>query len=299
VKKFISSLLILLSVCSSLDADTTKGKAIMGYLVDGINDIKYKDARVAFSLWTKDISMGENIDVHIEYFEDAEKTIKAYQNLAFEYLALNPIFYLQYQEVLDPISKEYWVIQKAQNRYEKMLLLVREESDIKNLNDLKSKSVMIRDDNYMGELFLDKEMLQEVHVSSKKHIKSLLKTKRHSTAILKTFFGKVDACIVPEYSFKLVSEMNPSISSKLVPLVISDAIFTPIMAIFHKNTQSWMIDAFKRNVESMDKTARGKSILELFKMKKIRQIDKEEMEPIKAYYSQYLSLQKKYVVDDE
>ena len=294
MKTLIFSLLVLLSISSSVNAEDMKGKAIMGYLVDGINDIKYKDARVAFSLWSKDISVNENIDVHIAYYEKAEKIIKDYQNVDFEYLALNPIFYLKYQEILDPISQEYWVVQKSKNKYERMLLLVREDSGIKNLSDLKLKHVMLRDDNYMGELFLDKELLQEVHVSSKKHIKSLVRTKKHSTAILKTFFAKADACIVPEHIYKLLSEMNPAISLKLVPLVKSELIFAPIMALFHNNTQEWMLNAFKRNAESMDKTTRGKSILELFKMNKIRRIDKKEIEAIKDYYGEYLEFQNQY-----
>jgi len=299
IKQFLVFFLLILYTPSISTAQTFRGTETMGYVLDGMNDIRFKDTQLAFSLWTKEIALNENMNIKVKYFETVKEIIKSYIDLEIKYIAMNPIFYLKNIDTLDPLTKQYWASQKTNYKYEKMIILVKKNSKIKNLSDLKNKKIITRNESYIGELFLDKEILQELHIGSSKHIKELIYTKRYSTAILKTFFGKSDACIVPEYAIKLVGEMNPAVASALVPIAQSQNIFLSNIALFHVNTDDWMINLFNKNVKNLDKTVRGQNVLDLFKMKKIRKIKKEELEPLKKYYKEYLDLKKKYgVIDD-
>lgn len=299
IKQFLVFLLLIFLTPSISTAQAFRGTETKGYLLDGMNDIRFKDTQLAFSLWTKEIALNENMNIIVKYYETDEEIIKSFVNLEIKYIAMNPIFYLKNTSSLDHLTKQYWVSQKTDKLYEKMVLLTKKDSGIKNLNDLKNKTIITRNGNYLGELFLDKEILQELHISSSKHYEELTYTKRYSTAILKTFFGKSDACIVPEYALKLVGEMNPAVASALVPIVQSEYIFISSLALFHSSTQDWMLKAFNENVANLNQSVRGQNILDLFKIKKIRKIEKKEVEPLKKYYKEYLNLKKKYGVRDD
>lgn len=60
-----------------------------------------------------------------------------------------------------------------------------------------------------------------------------------------------------------------------------------------------MVNAFKRNADSMDKTVWEQNINELFKMKRVSKMDKTNLQPLKDYYQKYLVLKERYGVKSE
>ena len=291
---------LFISVLSTpLHAKEKLKMSTIACLTDGLDDIKYKEIRLAFDLWNNEVVQNQNIEVKTLYYSDHTSIIKDFKNHIFETLRLNPIYYLQYQEDIDLIAEDYYIMQRAETHYEKMLLLVRNNSGIKNLEDLKDKVIGIKNDSYQAEFFLNKEMLEYLHRDSNGYIKEFKKTKKYTTALLNVFFKKVDACIVPEYVVKLVNEMNPLVGKVLIPIVQSQNIFMPSMAILHKDTPPFLKEMYRKNITNLEETVRGKNILTLFKIKRIRLIKLNELKALKAYYKEYLALQKKYRVDND
>jgi len=269
-------------------------KAVMVYLMDGIDDLRYKDGRIAFSMWAKDMATEENVELDIRYVEEEKGLYDGFIKEKFHYVGMNPIFYLRHKERLDPYVGQSWIMQRSENSFERMLLLVRRDSGLFGVGDLKGKKIVTRRDNYMGQLFLDVEMLQQLHEPAAKYVGEIEEIAQYSTAVLRTYFKKADACIVPEYAFELVAEMNPAIRKELMPIVRSDALFIPMIVMFHVNTGPGVLEAFARNVANLEHTARGRNILDLFKMKKARRVEPGELSALKAYYDRYLELQKRY-----
>lgn len=297
IKEFhiVIKIIAILSIfLTALQAQEMRN-ATMGYLTDGMNDIKYKDTRIAFSMWLEDLATKEFMDINMVYYDSSMNIVNDFINYELDYLTLNPIFYLKNQKIIDPWAEEFWVVNKGKNQLESYLILVREDSDIKTLKDLKNKSVGTREDNYLGKMYLESELLQVRRKYSRNYFKGYINTGKFSTAILNTFFGKVDACIVPSYTLDLVSEMNPSIKKSLRVIKRSEEIFFPILAIFHINTQRKIIDDFALSVKGLKESPRGRNILNLFKMEGLRRISKEKIAPMKEYYNNYLGLRKKYV----
>ena len=298
--KHIVLLLFLLTISvSAKSTDESASKGIIGYLMDGLSDIQYKDTRIAFALWTKEIAVDENIEVETQFFNSDKDIVEKYINNDFEAMTINPIFYLQNQKKLDATTQEYYIIQRSSTKYEKLLILVRKDSGIKSISNLENKIVGLRADSYYGKLFLDKEILKKTHRDSKKYIKKLRKTKRNSTALLNTFFKKTDACVIPKYTFDLLVEMNPSLKNELITIAESNNIFMPAISIVHKSTPKNLNDAYRRSIDRLQSTQRGKSILSLFKMKRIYPIRVEELKGIKEYYKEYTELKKLYRVEHE
>ena len=292
MKVFIFIFFYLFVLSSTLSANENKEKGSVAYLTDGLDEIKNKDIRLAFALWTSEIGKNQNVDIETLYYSSHKEIMKDFQNRVFDAFTLSPMFYLQYQESIDPVAGDYYVVQRTQTHYEKMLLLVRKDSSIDSFKDFKNRVVAIKSDSYQARFFFDKEMMEELHKESKGYIKKFKGTKKYTTAVLNVFFKKVDACVVPEYVLKLVSDMNPAVGKALIPIVQSQNIFMPAMTIFHKEAPSHLNQEYKKSISNLDITPRGKNILTLFKMKRIRPIESRELENLRVYYKEYLALKK-------
>ena len=290
----ISIILLLLFTLSFAQEEKYEYEGNMGYLVDGLDYIKYKDTRLAFDLWMQELANDQNVKTNIKYYDKVSSLIEDYKEFKIDYFSLNPYFFLKYSDVFYNLTTEFWMVKKSQERFQEYILLVREDSSIKHLKDLKNRSVLARSDDYMGKLILDAVLLKTLHTSSKKYLLEIAKSKSYSNTILQTYFKKYDACIVPSYALDIVVEMNPSVGKKLKILYKSEKIFMPIIAGFHKSAHVEVKQRFRNNVVNIQKSVRGQNILNLFKMKKLLQVSKEELKPLFRYYNEYITLKKKY-----
>lgn len=282
----VKLILIIIIPLQLLGNDSTKIDGKMGFLVDGINAIKYKDARIAFDLWKNEIS--ENNDIHpsIEYIDTEEEIINGYKNFEFQYITMNPFFYLKNMKLIDKLTQSCLITKEGKEDFDQYVLLVRDKK-IKTFKDLKGKRVAIKDDDYLSTIFLELEGSKKLSKNFRISSYDIIKTKKNSTAILNTFFGKADACVVPLSTYELVIELNPSISKKLKKLIVSEKIFMPIVTFFHKDSNKKFVDIITNEIDVLTSTSRGRNILNLFKMNEIKPIECKELEPIKEFYKKY------------
>lgn len=293
MSKLFKTICIITLLFSSLYGKEIKGVA--GYLTDGMDNIKYKDTHIALKMWMDDFTHESNAVVDLIFYNSSEEIIKDFVDTKLTYMLMNPIFYLENQIVIDALAEEFWIFQKTNKQFERYFIITRKDSQIQTLHDLKNKTIATKSDNYLGKMFLDTELLRVTHKESQGFIKAYVDTKEFSTAILNTYFGKVDACIVPEYALELVAEMNPSIKLDLKVLTQSEEIFISLISIFRKGTDPDLMKSYRSNIHDLRKSARGKNILNLFKMQGHSNISKEKLLATKKYYKEYLRLRKKYV----
>lgn len=280
-------------------ADVSPYDGRIGYSTDGIRAVRHKDTRLAFRVWTQELSQQENLKVDIEFFDEPMDAVNRFTEHQFDLLAVNPYFYLRKYREVQRHSKYYWVIQTSDSIYEKMLLLVRRDSGITDVKGLEQKKVMTRDNGYMSKLFFDRLVRERMHRGYEGFIGELLGVERYSTAVLKTFFRKVDACIVPQYVYNLMAEMNPSLRKELQVIAESPKIFVNFMMVAHKEMPERMVRAYENTVNHLEHTERGRQIMELFKMKKITRVTPHDLEAIAHYYEEYLALKQRQRGHDE
>jgi ABC-type phosphate/phosphonate transport system substrate-binding protein len=286
-------IMLLLPFCLWAAPEQTSGEpryvGSMGYLVDGMEYIREKDMRLALELWLGELMAFEQIEATITYYEEPAESVAAFIAFKHDMLTVNPYFYLRNRERLDAVTQSYWVFQMGTETFEKMVLLARRDGDISSPAELRG-TLAVRDDNYMGRLFLDAETLKAVHRPYKRLIERTLMTKNHSTAVLKLFFKQADAAVVPHYVFELMTEMNPALRRDLYVLAESPRVFAPIMGMFHRKTPETMHQAYSDFVKELSSTPKGRNILELFKMKAMHRLLSEALEPLRTYYREYLDL---------
>jgi len=285
-------LIILLLLATVGSAENRKADA--AYLTKGLSDLSYKDGRIAFSMWMKELSANDEIDIDIHFYDTAQGVFKVYGASEVLLVGVNPAFYLDKHKQYDAWTSHYWAAQRGDDRLEKMVLLVRKDSGIDSLEALKGKVLVSREDNILGRVFLDKELLSVKKPVSKAYLENMPLVSKNSTAILKTYFGKADACVVPGYAFSLACEMNPALIQELKIVKESPQLFLSVLLLIRKDTDDFLYDTFARSATSLQKSARGESILALFKMKRLYELPRDELEPLKAYFDEYLELKQRY-----
>lgn len=292
LKGFLLSSVMITSI---LNAEMNRQEGSGGYLSEGTDTLDYKDGRIAFEMWVNDIAEKENIHIDVEIYDDHRKILDDFTNSLRHWLiSLNPLFYLQEHQAYDKKAYDIWASQYGHDRLEKMVLIVRKGSGISTLADIKGKKVMSQKDDLLGRVFLDKELLTAQYHPSEGFIDSMSMTDKESTAILKTYFGKVDACIVKKYAFEVAREMNPALGRELKILVESPRLFMPLLILTHISVGDDLNQAFARNVADLENTVKGRNILTLFKMKRLIILSDTELQAMREYYHEYLDLKRRF-----
>lgn len=284
---------------ASLHADP-KSEAVRGaYLTKGLSALSYKDGRLAYEIWMKELSANEDLTFEVDFYDSPSMVLAQYQGSQVKLVGINPLFYFQKQQAYDTLTGHLFVAKRSGDIFEKMVLLVRKDSGIDSFSALKGKRVVRAVDNLMGDIFLDMGFLKELHVQSEGYIKEMSITKKDSTAILKTYFGKADACVVPEFAFRLATEMNPSLGKELSVLSESPSVFMPVLVLIHKDADQSLFHILKHSSSRLQQRPRGQHILALFKMKELVDLPLRQLGPSKQYYNEYLRLRQHYGGDDE
>jgi phosphonate transport system substrate-binding protein len=291
--KYIFSFITLSILILNLYAiDKIEGK--MGVLTDGLVDAVHKDYSIAFNTLIHRISDDINVHGHLKYYDSEEEILKDFLENNLDYMVINPIYYLKNQKELDMDILSYWSVRKYKTKFQKMVIVVRKDSGINTVNDLKDKTVMLKNDNYMGKISLDKAILESKHISSDTYIKDFYYVSRDSTAVLKTFFSKVDASIVSQSAFDIVADMNPAVNKSLKIIYKTDSIFIPMLSIINKNISLELMKKLKKVLENFHLSVDGKNILTLFKMNRLDILEYKELDDLRKYYTHYIYLKKKY-----
>ncbi len=283
-------------VVSLLNAEILRQEGSGGYLSEGTDTLDYKDGRIAFEMWVNDIAEKENIHIEVEFYDEHKKILDDFTNSTKHWLiSVDPLFYLQDYKKYDKTVRDIWASQHGPDRLEKMVLLVRKSSGINTLADIKGKKLMSQKDDLLGRIFLDKELFATHACSSEGFIDSMSMTDKDSTAILKTYFGQVDASIVTKHSFELAREMNPALGKELKILVESPRLFAPLLILTHRSAGDELDQAFARSVADLENTVKGRNILTLFKMKRMIILSGTELQAMREYYQEYLDLKRRFV----
>ncbi len=292
MKYIFSFIFIGISVLNLYAVDKIKGK--MGILANGIVDSVHKDYSVAFDILVQRISDDVNVSAELEYYHTEKKILKEFLDDKLDYIIINPIYYLENQDILNDRILSYWSVRKYKTKFQKMVVVVRKDSGINTIDDLKDKVVMMKNDNYMGKVSLDKALLKSKHTICKNYIEKFSLVPRHSTSVLKTFFSKVDAAVIPEYAYNIVAEMNPAVKKSLKIIYETDKIFIPLLSVINKDISPKLMKKLKRVLETFHLSVDGKNILTLFKMNRLDVLEPKDLDDLRKFYKEYIDLLKKY-----
>lgn len=156
---------------------------------------------------------------------------------------------------------------KGKNLYDRLVLVVRKDSGLRSLTDLKGKTLLQRRDLSADRrsLWLDTLLMRKGVRNPERFFSNAREITKPSASIFAVFFRKADACIVTQRSLQVMAELNPQLLSDLLVLEESPPWPTSIIAV-RKGLPVQHRRAIQEVLGTLDQSTQGKQLLTLFRM---------------------------------
>lgn len=233
-----------------------------------IGDVNVTDARSAMVVWLKRIE--QDLKVTLRYdpniFESPARMLARLRQGQLDAIAVNILEFRRMMDWLD-CDRVTVPMQKSKLQY---ILLVRAESGIGKLADLRSHRMMCLDSppTCIAPAWLANLLRAEALGEAELFFSSIVRKTKPSQVILPVFFGQTDACLTTNSSFLTMAELNPQVSKKLLPLAVSPEIVTTLYA-FRKGWNDRSRDIVMRALEDLRVSAGGRQILNMFQCERL------------------------------
>ncbi|ABA88265.1 ABC transporter, periplasmic substrate-binding protein [Syntrophotalea carbinolica DSM 2380] len=235
------------------------------------SQVNENDARAAIKVWIMTVAKDKNIpvdpDPHIQHSVD--DLIQFGQNNAVDGFGLTtPEFpHLNRKIKIDRLALG---VHKGKIT-EEYLILVRQDSGIKRVEQLRGRSINLLSSPRMSLalLWLDTILLESRQGQASIFFGTITRSSRPAQVTLPVFFGKTDACVISRTTFELMGELNPQLKHQLKILAASPAVIPTGFAFRAKRydpIDSRIIEA----MEQLGNTPAGRQILALTQSEHIK-----------------------------
>lgn len=258
-----------------------------GLTASTFRGVNPNDAEAALRLLAQTIGkqQGYSIATSTRIFEDTKSCETEINKGGLTLVILDALEYLSMNiPGMEPafVHREQGVILKE------FLLLVRRDSGINTLADLKDKEILLLSSR-SGSLtttWLDVLLRENGLEPSKRFFARIQSESKPSMAVLPVFFGTKPACIVDRLSFQTMVELNPQVGQKLKPLAVSEPYLDSITCIPWKikTTQQARLDLI-RSLRDLHLEPAGRQIMTLFKVDQLVPFKEEYLTEVRQLWA--------------
>ena len=260
----------------------------VGYIVNTISGVDKRDAKVALEIMVRKIVMRQFPEVQSTsiIYEDLETAIKAVENKEIDIMTMLSTNYLDLSDRSIMIPKFIGSIGgKPEEEY---VLLVKKQSDIKELSQLRDKKIITQKggSGVVSLMWLDTLLMEQSLPVNRVFFNSVKKVDKISMAVLPVFFGKVDACLVPRHAYETMVELNPQVGRELNVLSESPGYLVTVTCF-----RSGIVEKDQKTIsaqfDTLDETPEYRQILILFHLKSVKRYNPEYLLNVEKLYTKY------------
>ncbi|HDK35809.1 MAG TPA: transporter substrate-binding domain-containing protein [Bacteroidetes bacterium] len=279
---FILALMVSLVLGKAKTKTVPENTLRFAYSSSTFTDVNLKDAKVAMELLTSEIAkqLLVNTVPKTTIFTNINMLITALKNKEVDMAALSAVDYLRNKNKL---NIEPALIGISNQSYGKeFIVLVHNQSGIKNLKQLINKKVIVPKSSEMKNLifiWLQNLFIKNKVSGFKRFYDQINFVEKPSQAILPVFFRQADACIVSNESFKLLIELNPQLGRDLAILKRSPVFITNFFG-FRKDLNENIKKMILEKAHNLQYYPAGKQILMLFKLDRIVPFKREYLDNV-------------------
>jgi len=299
--RIINKIILIIGIIFStniLFATTDNYKSfIFGFDSSSIISDDLKDAKVALQLWIEELAIKEGgVQLEVKYFYDSEEIIDSYINgkINIQLASVDLLSYLKHKEEINKNSLMLWTVSNTENIFYQYYLIANKSSYIKDIKDIKDKSLIVKKNDLLAKIWLDKISYSYNHKAYSNLIKKQINDKKHSRLILKVFFNKADFAVVPKYAWDIMKEINPMIVSKIDIIKKSQKIFLPMVGMGKLGGNKEYMNIFLSVSQRAAKSKRSEQIRTLIKFDKVMILKEDFIHDFENFYLEYKHLKKLY-----
>ncbi len=263
----------------------------VGYSAQAFVDVDLEEARAVTRVWSEMIlarKFGEGAAETL-ILEDLDAMGRAFEEGRLDLAVLISDEFLRLREHV-PLEPAF-VTSHAGGAYHRVLLLVRRERGLGAVEDLRGKRLAVSTGQAgtIHRLWLDTLLLRGGLPPATSFFGALNAARKPSQAILATFFGQADACLVTRESFATVSELNPQVGRELVALASSPEVAAGVI-VFRPGYVGASKTKMREVLETLHLDPQGEQLLRLFRMDRLVPYEEGQLDSVAALLAEQHAL---------
>ena len=228
-------------------------------VVYGVN---LNDARAAMAVWTAELfgKRGIRLAPGQTWVMPSDQLLAAIRAGAVDLFCVS---IPEYRKVAQYVDTRRIITEVTGG--EELLLVVRGESGIANLEGLAGRSLLVLDGSHamLAEPWLTLVLAREGLKPPRQFFGRIGKDIKISQVVLPVFFGQADACMVTRQGFSTMCELNPQLSRKLKVLLVAPRVVGAFLA-FHKDSSQALRKPVLDRIDEFGSSAAAIQMLTLF-----------------------------------
>ena len=200
-------------------------------------------------------------------------------NLHFGIISNLEYVKLAEQRNVKPLAKGL----KGNSSCYKAILLVRNDSGINSIGDLKGKKfVYSSKDSSHGYLFPSLLIKTKYHMPLEQYFSEIIHTKKDPDGILAVYYKKADVVSASSLTYELMCELKPQMKRKLKVIEYSEPlVFDPIFYFEENFKEKSLIEKSKKEVLNMHNVPEGNQILMMIKIGRLESASNADYDSIR------------------
>jgi ABC-type phosphate/phosphonate transport system substrate-binding protein len=264
----------------------------MGYSGDVYPDINNKDVNAAVSVLTRRIVWEKIGKGDARCYDSLREMERDFRDGKIQVLAMPAEAFM---ELRNRIPIEPVLVSSTGTGHDtELLLLVRKDSGIRSVCDLRKRSIAMPMRNHQyGDLYyiwLETLLMRE---GAGHDIDSFFSSVREMRTVAKVvmpvFFRQADACIVSRQVFDLTTELNPQIGRELTAIAGIGKLAHGVIA-FDRRLPEETKRKFREAFLTLHETPDGQQLLMLFQVRKLIPFQPDYLKATEALFSEYRTL---------
>lgn len=260
-----------------------------GFYARSFPDFSIEDLEVSVKLLSEEIGVAAGIPTTVTVFNDI-----ALMRAAFESGRINLVVASSLNLAIDFDDEQFadgFRLIISTNLADSLLVATRKNEGLDTIQSLRGKKLVLVESDPVANLYMEYLALSVFHRSKQAVFRELPREKKATQTILKLFFGQADVICVYQNAYRLASELNPQLLSKLQ--IISELDGIPQGAgLFHKKVPEQFRERVIAEVLKLDSYPRGQQLLQLFKADKAIRSTSADLAATKQLYYYYKKLTK-------
>ncbi|AEG00482.1 hypothetical protein Metme_2077 [Methylomonas methanica MC09] len=288
---FLSSSVICLAHAEEQPAK--QGRVNMGLYTKSITEqASISDIEISMNFWVKDALAFEAQKAGIDIQSTGAFLYETMQDMRADFsrgkldiIVAPPLLisrYFKREEITDGFSGML-----EGGKSDSLLLIVRADSHIHSIQDLRGKRITMLEGDELAEMFMDTLFLRSFKKGYKKVVASVQQQVKANRIVLDLYFNKADAGLAYVNSFQVMSELNPDIKNK-VKILDTFEVRSKNYSYLRKGYP--LANEMRQIALSFYKSARGKQILDIYKTPELHFLKVEELDTVDQLIKEHAQL---------
>lgn len=252
-----------------------------------IFDTKDNGARVAVKAWAQSVIKETGMQAEaLAEIGSVPEGIAAFREGRADVASLPTDEFFKIAEQVE--MSDIFIPISESGAFEEYLLIVRADSGITNLSQLRGKKLIMHEHHRMvlASMWLETILAKESLGTAETFFTLLRRENKAPNVVLPVFFRASEACVVTRRSFALAAEMNPQVGSQLRVLCASPKVI-PTLLCFSARSRTPFAMRAREATRDLHKTVYGQQILTTFQVYQMREGSLDQLDSTRALINEY------------